>query len=178
VRIVFTAAAPADRTNLLEELQMHARHLGSGTCKMDGEGHDHAGHGAPAEPAEPAEPSPPAPDPAQQLAAAELAAYEQAKPVLEKYCAGCHVKGGKNAKPKTLAHLDMTAYPFTGHHAEEISGEIREVLGATGKKATMPRSKPGSVKGEELALILAWADAFDAAHAASAPPAATGHDHH
>jgi hypothetical protein len=38
----------------------------------------------------------------------------------------------------------------------------------------MPKDDPGSVQGEELRLIIAWADAFDKAH-----PGAAGatHDH-
>lgn len=114
---------------------------------------------------EPAEP--PAPDPAQlraELLAAEMAAYEKAKPVFDKWCAKCHVKGGKKATASKLKHFDMTTYPFGGHHAMEISSEVREVLGLTGKKPTMPADKKGAVKGEELELIEAWADAFDASH--------------
>jgi mono/diheme cytochrome c family protein len=122
----------------------------------------------PAEPAEPAKPAePPAPDPAQVkagLLAAETAAFEKAKPVFDQHCARCHVKGGKMATPKKLGELDMTAYPFGGKHAAEIGGEIRKVLGIGGGKVTMPADKKGAVKGDELALIAAWADAFDAAH--------------
>jgi hypothetical protein len=107
------------------------------------------------------------PPPVIDHAAVELAAYQAAKPVFDKYCAGCHVKGERGAKKSALKHFDMTTYPFGGHHAGELGGEIREVLGATGKKPTMPMKNAGAVKGEELALILAWADAFDAARAAA-----------
>ena len=62
----------------------------------------------------------------------------------------------------------MDAYPFGGHHAAEITASIREVLGTTGKHPTMPRDDPGAVDGEELKLILAWADAFDKTHPAGA----------
>ncbi|MGN6109642.1 MAG: c-type cytochrome [Kofleriaceae bacterium] len=129
---------------------------------------------APAEPVEtaPAEPAePPAPDPAQvkaELLAAETAAYEKAKPVFVKYCASCHQKGGRKANKKNLDHFDMTSYPLGGHHAAEIGEEVREVLGIGGGKPTMPAGKPGSVKGEELALIAAWVDAFEAARAGGA----------
>lgn len=123
------------------------------------------------EPATPAEPPPApaaaAPDPVQvkaELLAAEMAAYEKAKPVFEKWCASCHSKDGKKTSAKKRGHFDMTTYPFGGHHAMEISSEIREVLGLTGKKPTMPPNKKGAVQGEELELIKAWADAFDAAH--------------
>jgi hypothetical protein len=42
----------------------------------------------------------------------------------------------------------------------------------------MPRQKPGSVKGDEFALIAAWADAFDVSHAAGAHEGHAGHDEH
>lgn len=135
------------------------------------------------DPATPAEPAPPPPpDPAQikaALVAAEMAAFENAKPVFGKWCASCHTKGGKKASAKKLDHFDMTSYPFGGHHAMEISGEIREVLAIGGGKPSMPPNKKGAVRGEELSLIAAWADAFDAAHAGGAHEGSgQGHDHH
>jgi len=137
----------------------------------------------PADPvkAEPAEP--PAPDPAKikaDLLATENTAFEKAKPVFEKWCASCHSKDGKKTSAKKRDHFDMTTYPFGGHHAMEISGEIREVLGLTGKKPTMPADKKGAVKGEELESIKAWADAFDASHQGGAHEGhgeAGGHEH-
>jgi hypothetical protein len=136
----------------------------------------------PATPAEPAKPAePPAPDPAKvkaDLLAAETAAFEQAKPVFDKHCARCHVKGAKQATAKKLDHFEMTKYPFGGHHAMEIGGEIRKVLGIGGGKVTMPADKKGAVKGDELALIAAWADAFDASHKAGAHEGHTGHGGH
>lgn len=125
-------------------------------------------------------PLPPrAPDPAEvkaTLLATELAAFETAKPVFDRYCGSCHTQRPK-AKKTTLGHFDMTTYPFGGHHATEISKEIREVLAVDGGKPTMPRGKPGIVKGRELALIAAWADAFDAAHAGGAHAAMLEHGH-
>ena len=122
----------------------------------------------PAEPAEPAKPAePPPPDPAQikaDLLAAETAAFEKAKPVFDKHCARCHVKGQKLANAKKLKELDMTSYPFGGEHAADIGAELREPLGVGGGKVTMPADKKGSVKGDELALIVAWSEAFDASH--------------
>lgn len=124
--------------------------------------------GEPAEPTGSATPSEPAtPDPAKvkaDLLAAETAAFEKAKPVFDKWCASCHTKTGKKQSAKKLEHFDMTAYPFTGEHAGEIGEEIREVLGLTGKKPTMPADKKGAVKGEELEAIKAWSEAFDASH--------------
>ncbi len=122
---------------------------------------------ATSEPVKPAEPAEPAPDPAKikaDLLAAETAAYEKAKPVFDKYCAKCHSKSGAKTSASKREHFDMTTYPFGGHHAMEISGEIREALGVTGKKPTMPADNKGAVKGDELELIKAWAAAFDASH--------------
>jgi mono/diheme cytochrome c family protein len=135
----------------------------------------------PAEPAEPAKPAePPAPDPAKikaELLATEVAAFEKAKPVFDKHCARCHVKGGKLATAKKLKEFDMTAYPFGGHHAMEISGEVRESLAIGGGKPKMPFDKKGAVKGDELALIAAWADAFDASHQGGAHEGHGEHKH-
>src|SRR5688500_16230787 len=66
------------------------------------------------------------------IAAAEQAAFAKAKPVFEKHCARCHSSKGEKASKKKLDHFDMDTYPFGGHHATEIGGTIREVLGATG----------------------------------------------
>jgi mono/diheme cytochrome c family protein len=94
----------------------------------------------------------------------EQAAYEKAKPVFVKYCASCHTKGGAKATAKKLDHFDMTSYPFGGHHAATIAATIRKVLAINGGKPTMPADKKGAVKGDELALIAAWCDAYEAAH--------------
>ncbi|MEJ7598384.1 MAG: hypothetical protein WKG01_10775 [Kofleriaceae bacterium] len=125
------------------------------------------------------ESTPAAPDPAKikaDLLALEMAAYEKSKPVFAKFCASCHSKGQKNAKKKTLDHFDISTYPFAGHHAMELGEAVRDVLGLTGDKPTMPKGKPGAVKGDDLALIAAWADAFDAAHKGGAHEG-QGHDH-
>lgn len=129
-----------------------------------------------AEPEKPAEPPPP--DPAQvkaDLLAAETAAFEKAKPVFEKNCARCHTKGNKGASKKKLAAFDMGTYPLAGKHAKDMSKEIREVLGIGGGKPKMPADKKGAVKGDDLALIAAWADAFDASHAGGAHEDHAGH---
>ena len=119
----------------------------------------------PSEPAKPAEP--PGPDPAQvkaELLAAERAAFDKAKPVFDTYCAKCHTKTGSKMSQKKLDHFDMTVYPFGGHHATEMGGQLRKSLAIGGGKPTMPFDKKGAVKGDELALIAAWAEAFDASH--------------
>jgi outer membrane biosynthesis protein TonB len=117
-------------------------------------------------------PEEPKPDPEaikKELLATETAAFEKAKPVFETSCKSCHFKGQKNTNAKKLAEFDITAYPFAGKHAN--AADVRKVLGIGGGKATMPKNKPGSVKGDDLALIAAWADAWDAAEAGGAHPA-------
>lgn len=126
-----------------------------------------------AQPAEPAAPEPPAKDPVVELLAAESAAYANAKPVFEKWCASCHTKGGKKASAKKLEELDMSTYPFTGEHAS--AEDIREVLGLTGKKPSMPADKKGAVKGDELQAIKAWSEAWDEAHKGGAHAGHAGH---
>ncbi|HKO90915.1 MAG TPA: hypothetical protein VJU61_07180 [Polyangiaceae bacterium] len=118
-------------------------------------------------------PSSPVAEPT-EIGAAELAAYSQAKPVFEAHCASCHATRSSSSNAEALEHFNMDAYPFGGHHATGIGSAIREVLGASGAKPTMPRDKPGAVQGSELQLVLAWADAFDRAHPENS--AAHGHD--
>ena len=113
---------------------------------------------------EPAQPDPEAVK--KEAMDAELAAFEKAKPVFTGFCQGCHVKGQRNANAKKLGEWDMTSYPFAGKH--NTAKDIREVLAIGGGKATMPKGKPGTVKGDDLAVIAAWADAWDAAEAAGA----------
>lgn len=145
-----------------------------------GDGHDHGsgGHHTPPVDAAPAPASPDAaPDPEvikaalkAELMKTEMAAFDQAKPVFERFCANCHLPDGKKSRSKAeaLEHFSMATYPYGGHHADDLTGSVRAVLGLTGKKATMPKGKPGSVKGDDLAAIAAWADAFDASMAGGA----------
>lgn len=112
---------------------------------------------------------------ASDLPATEMAAYERAKPVFDKFCGRCHAQAG--GMKGALAHLDITQYPFAGHHASTVAATVRKSLGVDGGKATMPRNKPGSVTGAELDLIKAWADAFDAAHAGATHAGAGEHNH-
>ena len=106
---------------------------------------------------------------------AETAAYERAKPALERHCFRCHTTTGKKAKRKTLAHLNFDSYPPKGHHAHEAGAATKRVLEGDptkkGKrsKPTMPSDKPGVVVGDDLKLILKWADAFDKAHFQASP---------
>ncbi|HET7503710.1 MAG TPA: hypothetical protein VFK02_21965 [Kofleriaceae bacterium] len=136
---------------------------------------------APAVPAPAAAAEPPAPRPGpskpapasgtRDLLAAETAAWEKARPVLQKYCAGCHTRGARGATKKKLDHFDMSSYPVGGHHAAHIGATIRGVLGLSGKRATMPSGRAGSVTGDDLAAIKAWTEAWDAAQAGGAHPA-------
>lgn len=100
------------------------------------------------------------------MTAAEKRAFADARPVFEKHCFRCHTKDGKEAKAKARSHLDMTSYPFGGHHAGEAGDAVRNALGAGPKKEriTMPSDDPGAVTGADLKLLLAWADAFTVAH--------------
>lgn len=133
------------------------------------------------EPAEPEQPAkPPPPDPAKakaDLLAAETAAWESAKPAFQKSCATCHTKGGKKAAKKKLDHFTMDSYPPGGHHTATIGLTIRDVLGISGKQPTMPFDKPGSVTGDDLAAIKAWADAWETAEKGGAHPPAEDHHH-
>jgi len=119
----------------------------------------------------------PAPDAEPRLLAAETAAWEKAKPVFVKYCSSCHTKAGNKTAKKKLDHFDMDSYPLGGHHRATIGFEVREVLGLSGKKPTMPSDKPGSVQGDELATIQAWTDAWEAADKAGAHGAVHHADH-
>ena len=115
-------------------------------------------------------PAPPKSDAKADALAAETAAYEKAKPVFEKYCSTCHTKAGKKSAKKKLDHFSMDTYPFGGEHTAFIGDHISDVLGLGKKKATMPYDKPGSVKGDDLATIKAWIDAWEGAEKAGAHP--------
>jgi outer membrane biosynthesis protein TonB len=126
-----------------------------------------------AKPDEPVKPDePPPPDPKVELMAAETAAFEKAKPVFEKFCGKCHSDTGKSKSAKKLGHLNITAYPFTSSHGATLAADIRKALAIGGGKPTMPADKKGSVKGDDLAAIAAWADAWDAAEKGGAHEAA------
>ena len=110
----------------------------------------------------------------------ERAAFAAARPVFEQHCFRCHTAKGRKAKPKSLAHLTMDRYPFGGHHASEAGTAIRRALG-TGpekKEPTMPSDDRGAVAGDQLAKVLAWANAFDRAHPAKKASGAPGDHHH
>jgi hypothetical protein len=103
------------------------------------------------------------------VGAAERGAYERAKPVFDARCGKCHTHSGSSSDDHALSHFNMDDYPFGGHHADEPAESVRAVLGAKGSRPTMPRDQPGAVQGEELRLILAWADAYDQAHPHRSP---------
>ncbi len=109
-------------------------------------------------------PEPPTAPVVLDLMAVEMAAYESAKPVFEEQCAGCHTADAKRKKQKKgVGHFSMGSYPFDGHHRTKLGQSIRVAIGATDKAATMPQDDPGSLEGADLAALVAWADAFDAA---------------
>ena len=107
----------------------------------------------------------------------ELAAYKRASPIFENYCAKCHTTEGGKSSATALAHFNMDNYPFGGHHAHEITAAVRKALGAAGGAPTMPADNPGAVRGEDLRLILEWADAYERAHPNSAIPGKHNHEH-
>ena len=132
----------------------------------------------PKDAAKPAEPEPATTDPKAELLAAETSAWAMARPVFDQACATCHTSAGKKAAKKTLDHFNFDSYPPGGHHTATIGFTIRDVLGISGKKPTMPYDKPGSVQGDDLAKIKAWTDAWEAAGKGGAHPVAGEHDHH
>ena len=172
-----TPTTPSQPTESTEPMHDHADHDHPGVAP------DSTG-AAPAPAPEAPKPDRPMeaskPDPAKgkaDLLAAEMSAWEAAKPVFTKACATCHTKAGKKAAKKKLDHFDMDTYPPGGHHTGTIGFTIREVLGLTSKKATMPYDKPGSVQGDDLVKIKAWADAWEASDKAGAHPPAASHKH-
>ena len=136
-----------------------------------------AGRGA-ADPGDPAAPEAPEPPPgpgaagepgdAEALAAAERRAFEAARPAFETHCFRSHTRGGAKSQPKALEHVAMDGYPFAGAHTADLGVRIREVLGAGGGEATMPKDDPGAVRGAELERIVEWTVAYDRAHQAGA----------
>jgi len=113
------------------------------------------------------------------LMAAEMAAYERAKPIFEEQCAACHTPDPSRKKPKKgVSHFSMAGYPFDGHHKTKLGQSIRIAIGGTDKPATMPQDDPGSIEGADLDALLAWSDAFDAAASANVGyHASAAHEH-
>jgi mono/diheme cytochrome c family protein len=109
-------------------------------------------------------------EPSGDAAAAELAAYQAAKPAFDEYCGECHTQSGAKATEEKLHHIDMTAYPFTGGHTESLGPTILHVLGLDGSEATMPKQAPGTVPDDALKVIEAWAAAWQAADDAGTHP--------
>jgi hypothetical protein len=68
---------------------------------------------------------------------------------------------GKNTRwvagSAATVRVDTDTSPFGGEHTAFIGNHIRDVLGLSGKKTTMPSDMPGSVKGDDPAVIKAWA---------------------
>ena len=94
---------------------------------------------------------------------AEQDALALAKPVFKKYCVRCHMYG---ANDKAFKKLDAN----TGLDTIDATkvDKIRVVLGGADKPPTMPKDRPGEVKGDELALVMNWTDAYSRAQKAGA----------
>jgi hypothetical protein len=125
-----------------------------------------AAHAAPDAPANTA-PGKAAPSKA-DLLTAEKAAWDTAQPVMQRYCAKCHILGGSAATAKKLKRFNITSYPVSGNRAATAGFSVREALGLTGKSPRMPSDQPGAVKGDDLAKVKAWTDAWVAADQAGA----------
>lgn len=166
--------APASTTPAAVPVHEHesTEHGGAATDASPPTGQESS---RPAVPAEPTKPD--VADVKADLLASERSAWGAAQPVFEKACASCHTKAGKKAAKKKLDHFNMDTYPLGGHHTQTIGFTIRDVLGISGKKPTMPYDKPGSVQGEDLAKIKLWTDAWEAAEKAEAHPAVTAGHH-
>ena len=109
--------------------------------------------------------------PPSQITAEEKAAFQVAKPVLEKHCFRCHTSARKRGKGKGLKHLSFDRYPPMGHHSHEAGAAVRRVVVGTDEKGpTMPSDDPGAVTGEELKAVLEWADAYERARARNRRP--------
>ena len=99
-----------------------------------------------------------------ELDAAERAAFDRAKPVIDRYCSACHTKRGKKKTQKRLDAIDFSKYPPAGRYAKIVGGAVRDVLGQSGVPATMPFDRKGAVVGDELAVVMGWVDAWAHAH--------------
>jgi hypothetical protein len=122
------------------------------------------------------------PPPPPPVAAEEQRAYDQARGAFDRHCGRCHTTGGKRGRRRSLEQFNMDSYPFTGEHAADAGDAVRTVLGAGREPPSMPKDNPGLVRGADLQVILAWANAFERARgirqAGNAPgragPAAPG----
>jgi mono/diheme cytochrome c family protein len=97
------------------------------------------------------------------VALVEVEAYVRARSAFDRNCFRCHTASGDEATKKGMEKLDMGRYPFGGKRAPTASLAVRKALGASGAKPTMPKDDPGSLTSADLAMILRWADTFDAA---------------
>ena len=112
-----------------------------------------------------------------EVPAGEQSAWELARPVFEEYCTKCHTTAGSSANATALKHLSLDAYPPGGMHGAEAGSAIQTVLGMAGEPATMPADRPGSVQGDALERVRAWAKAFQQARLAVPTSAPPHHEH-
>lgn len=116
----------------------------------------------------------------EEIAAYEATeAYENAKPVFERFCSACHAMRGTGRNADATAHFAIDGPPFGGrHHAADLVMAIRKVLGQAGSPPTMPKDRPGVLQGDDLAAVLVWTEAYEIAGAqgcAKAPPPEKAH---
>lgn len=135
-----------------------------------------------------AAPSKPVKHAARDPLAVERAAYDAARPVLDRWCARCHVPTNGSMSVITSNTFDISTYPFGGSDGPKAGYHVADVLGIMfddldGADGTdelrrpwaqhaprMPRNDPGAVKGDELALVRTWTVAWRAAHRAGLHP--------
>ena len=163
-------AAPGGMSGMV-----HAPDAGSSSMPPDG-GSSTAPSNTPASSNQDHESAPP-PSASADPVRLEREAFDRAHPVFVRFCAECHTTQGARHAAARLRHFSMDGYPFGGHHATTIGRTIREVLGAAGEPATMPDDHPGAVQGADLALVLAWADAWDRMHNRGVPAAGGSPSH-
>jgi mono/diheme cytochrome c family protein len=108
------------------------------------------------------------------VALVEVEAYVRARSVFEQHCFRCHTASGDETIKKGVEKLDMSRYPFGGKRGATASLAVRKALGASGVRATMPKDDPGSLNNLDLAMILRWADTFDAARGIKDRPSGSG----
>ena len=135
-----------------------------------------------------AAPSTSAPKPARPVdrdpLAVERAAYDAARPVFERWCVRCHVPTNGSMSVITSDTFDISTYPFTGQSGALAGYHVADVLGTmfgdldapdgadefrrpwAQHAPRMPKTEPGAVQGDDLALVRTWTVAWRAAHRA------------
>ena len=105
-----------------------------------------------------------APSGSADVAEAERVAYTRARPVFAQYCDSCHSRESLHVDREATRNLTTDSYPFGGRRGAARRDTRFVCRSAKAIGATMPDDHPGSVRGNDLAAVLTWADAFDRAH--------------